>query len=162
MKRWLPFPLVSLLLLAMWLLLNQTLAAGQVLLGVALALGGALLLAQLEAPQGGVRRAAVIAELVGLIFADIVRSNIAVARIVLHPGARTRVSGFLSIPLMLRHPGGLAVLACIITVTPGTSWARYDRARNVLTIHVLDLVDEDAWVRIFKQRYEARLLEIFE
>jgi multicomponent K+:H+ antiporter subunit E len=62
----------------------------------------------------------------------------------------------------VRHPGGLAALACIITATPGTSWARYDAARNTLTIHVLDLVDEEAWVRLFKGRYERRLMEIFE
>jgi multicomponent K+:H+ antiporter subunit E len=85
-----------------------------------------------------------------------------VARIVLHRGTRNQTSGFLSMPLELRHPGGLAALACIITATPGTSWVRYDRAQNVLTIHVLDLIDEDAWIRTFKQRYERRLLEIFE
>ena len=49
-------------------------------------------------------------------------------------------------PLELRDPGALAALACIITATPGTSWVRYDRAASVLTMHVLDLVDEDAWV----------------
>ena len=54
------------------------------------------------------------------------------------------------------------MLACVITATPGTSWARYDAARNVLTIHVLDLVDEQAWIRQFKERYERRLMEIFE
>ena len=54
------------------------------------------------------------------------------------------------------------MVACIITATPGTSWVRYDRAAGVVTIHVLDLVDEQAWIRLFKQRYERRLLEIFE
>ena len=65
-------------------------------------------------------------------------------------------------PLELRHPGGLAVVACIITATPGTSWVRFDRAANVVTIHVLDLVDEQAWIRQFKQRYQRLLMEIFE
>ena len=50
----------------------------------------------------------------------------------------------------------------IITATPGTTWVRYDRAAGVVTIHVLDLVDEQAWIRLFKQRYERHLLEIFE
>jgi multicomponent K+:H+ antiporter subunit E len=106
-------------------------------------------------------RMAAIAQLLWLVFSDIVRSNIAVARIVLGLGARRRTAGFLSMPLELRHPGGLAVMACIVTATPGTSWARYDAERGILVIHVLDLVDEDAWIRIFKQRYERRLLEIF-
>jgi len=53
-------------------------------------------------------------------------------------------------------------MACIVTATPGTSWARYDAARNTVTIHVLDLVDEEEWIRTFKRRYERRLQEIFE
>ena len=38
MRRWLPFPLSWVLLLGLWLLLNQTLAAGHVVLGAFVAL----------------------------------------------------------------------------------------------------------------------------
>ena len=99
--------------------------------------------------------------LLGLVFADIVRSNLDVARIVLGLGRARRSAGFLALPLELRHPAGLAVIACIVTATPGTSWVRYDSAANVVTIHVLDLVDADDWIRSFKQRYERPLMEIF-
>jgi multicomponent K+:H+ antiporter subunit E len=162
MNRWLPYPLLSLALLATWLLLNQTLAAGQAILGGLIALSGGLALAALQAPRGRLRRPLAIVELAWLVLVDIVRSNIAVARIVLRPGHRRRTSGFLDIPLELRDPGGLAVLACIITSTPGTAWARYDSARGVLTMHILDLIDEQAWLRTIKDRYERRLREIFE
>jgi multicomponent K+:H+ antiporter subunit E len=161
MKRWLPYPILSLLLLAMWLVLNRTLAPGHVLLGAALALGGGRILAALQAPGRARRRAVAAAQIFWLALVDIVRSNLAVARIVLHGGGRKRTAGFLTLPLEVRDPSALAVLACIITATPGTSWARYDSARNALTIHVLDLVHEAAWVRLFKDRYERRLLEIF-
>ncbi|HEY7663404.1 MAG TPA: Na+/H+ antiporter subunit E [Xanthobacteraceae bacterium] len=162
MRRWLPYPLLSAALATAWLLLNESLAAGHILLGLVFGLGGGLLLARLQAPRGRLRRPAAAVELVLLVLEDIVRSNIAVAGIVLSPATRQRVAGFLSMPLELRHPGGLAVLACIITATPGTSWARYDAARNIVTIHVLDLADEEEWIRTFKQRYERRLREIFE
>lgn len=162
MSRWLPYPLLSLSLLAMWLLLNRTLAPGQVLLGAALALGGALALAKLQAPEGRVRRVAAIGELAWLVLLDVVRSNLAVARLVLYRRARRRVAGFVQMPLAVRHPGALAVLACILTATPGTSWARFDRRRNVLTIHIFDLIDEAAWMERFQERYERRLMEIFE
>jgi multicomponent K+:H+ antiporter subunit E len=162
MKRWLSYPLLSAALLAMWLLLNRTLAPEHVLLGAALGLGGAWVLAGLQRPQGRVRRIAALAELAWLALADVVRSNIAVARLVLYRRSRRRVAGFIHMPVALRHPGALAVLACIITATPGASWARFDRARHVLTIHVFDLVDEREWMETFKNRYERRLLEIFE
>ena len=163
MKRWLPFPLLSAALLATWLVLNESVAPAHVLLGGLLALGGGRMLALLQPPAGRTRfRAAAIAALLWLVFVDIVRSNVAVVGVVLRSAGRGRVAGFLAMPLEVRHPGALAVLACIITATPGTSWARYDAARNVLTIHVLDLVDEQAWIGEFKQRYERRLKEIFE
>lgn len=150
-------------LTALWLVLNETLAPGHVLLGAAIALGGVAVYRRLQPDANRIRnRPGAALALFGLVFADIVRSNIAVARIVLGLGGSTRTAGFLSMPLELRHPGGLAVIACIITATPGTSWVRYDRAANVITIHVLDLVDEQAWVRLFKERYERHLLEIFE
>lgn len=31
-----------------------------------------------------------------------------------------------------------------------------------MLLHVLDLIDEDEWRRIIKERYEKRLMEIFE
>lgn len=163
MRRAFPFPLYSLALFGMWLVLNGSASPAHLGLGAAFGFAGGLLLARLQAPRGRVRRrASTVLVLLWLTFVDIVRSNIAVARIALNPGIRGRTAGFLELPLELRHPGGLAVLACIITATPGTSWARYDASRNTLTIHVLDLIDEQAWVRQFKERYERRLMEIFE
>lgn len=162
MTRLMPYPLFSLGLAATWLLVNVTAAPAHVVLGLVLGLLGGLILARLQPPDGRVRlRAAALVGLLWLFFLDIVRSNFAVLRIVFHPRIRGRTSGFLSLPLELRHPGGLAILACIITATPGTSWARYDAAKNVLTIHVLDLIDEQAWIAQFKDRYERRLMEIF-
>lgn len=162
MKRWLPFPLFSVALLAVWLVLNESVAPAHLLVGGVLGLGGGQLLALLQRPTGRTRvRASALAALVWLVFLDIVQSNLAVLRIVLSPRG-SRVAGFLAMPLEVRHPGALAVLACIITATPGTSWARYDAASNVVIIHVLDLVDEAAWIRQFKERYEHRLKEIFE
>jgi multicomponent K+:H+ antiporter subunit E len=107
------------------------------------------------------KRVRIAAELLWLVFADIVQSNVNVARIVLGLRRKPRSAGFLRIPLELRRPGGLAVLACIVTATPGTSWARYDRAGSVLTLHMLDLVEGEQWSHNFKQRYERRLMEIF-
>jgi multicomponent K+:H+ antiporter subunit E len=169
MKRWLPFPLLWLSLVALWLLLNQSVWLGHILLGSVFALVACLAFRRLRMPQtrarravGAARRLVVAAELTAHVAMDIVRSNIAVARIVLHPGTRKQTAGFLEIPLTLRDPGGLAVLACIITATPGTAWARYDAHRSILTMHILDLIDEAAWIDTVKGRYERRLLEIFE
>lgn len=162
MTRFLPFPLMALALFAMWLLLVQSLGPGQLILGALLAVGGAWTLTALEPPSIRVRRPGAILELSLLVLADIVRSNIAVARIILGPRSQNETSGVMQIPLELRAPYGLAALAIIITSTPGTLWVNFDPASGLLTIHVLDLIDEEAWVETIKQRYERRLMEIFE
>jgi multicomponent K+:H+ antiporter subunit E len=162
MNRLLPFPIASAGTLALWLLLNQTLSLGHFLLGAGLALVGGWSLALLEAPKPHPRRLRAIIRLVAFVLADIVRSNIAVARIILSLERRRWTSGFVEIPLELREPYGLATLACIITSTPGTLWVDFDAASGALTIHVLDLVDKTQWVRTIKGRYERPLLDIFE
>lgn len=163
MKRWLPFPMLSACLLTMWLLLNQSLAAGHVLLGTALALSGPWAMQRLLPQRSRARRPGAILRLFFIVLGDIIRSNAAVAWIILTPGLRpNRTSRFVSLPLALRHPYGLAVLACIITSTPGTLWVGFDSATGIVTVHILDLIDENAWFDIIKRRYERLLLEIFE
>ena len=161
MTRLVPFPIVSAGLLVFWLMLNQTLSLGHILLGGAVALIGGWALAALQPPKARPRRLVAIFRLAALVIADIVRSNIAVARIILGLGRKRWTSGFVEIPLELRDPYGLAALACIITSTPGTLWVDFNETSGTLTIHVLDLVDKAEWVRIIKGRYERLLLEIF-
>jgi len=161
MKSVLPYPLVSASLLLLWVLLNQSLSPGQLVIGCVVAIAGGLILTRLQLPKVRIRRPGVALRLAGLVIADIVRSNIAVGRIILGIGAGQRTSGFVHISLDLRDPFGLACLAGIITATPGTLWVNFDGSEGVLTMHVLDLIDESAWVETIKGRYERHLLEIF-
>lgn len=160
MTRWLPYPLLALGLLTMWILMTG-LSVGQVLLGGAVALFATKAMAALQPSKPRLRRWDLIPRLFGIVAYDIARSNLAVARLILRPRSE-RVSGFIAIPLDLRDRTGLALLACIITSTPGTAWVEYDSARSVLLLHVFDLVDEDAWIKLIKHRYEYLLMEIFE
>jgi multicomponent K+:H+ antiporter subunit E len=149
-------------LVAMWLALNGTMAFADVVVGALVASAAVLAVARLVAAPRGMRRPQVAAALTAIVLADVVRSNVAVARVVLVPSSRGRRAGFVEVPLDVRRPAALATLACIVTATPGTAWAGYDSRANVLTIHVLDLVDGAEVVRSIKERYESRLMEIFE
>lgn len=160
MTRLLPHPLLALALFAMWLLLTQSFSPGQILLGVAVALLASRAFAALRPERPRIGSLAAAFKLAGIVVADIVRSNFAVAAIILVPG-KERVAGFVSLPLELTSRHGLALLALIITATPGTNWVAFDRGRGMLLVHVLDLVDEEEWIRLVKSRYEALLLEIF-
>lgn len=158
-KAWSILPLV---LFVMWLSLNGSASPGQIALGALFA--GLITLATpaLRPVRAWPRRPGVALRLLFLVLVDIIRSNIAVGAVILGASRRQPHIAFMKIPLEMRDPHGLAVLSMIVTACPGTVWAGYDRDKNVLTLHVLDLIDEATWVRTIKQRYETRLMEIFE
>ncbi|MEO7071719.1 MAG: Na+/H+ antiporter subunit E [Rhodanobacter sp.] len=160
-RRWLPYPLLSALLALIWLLLNQSLAIGTILLGMLLGFILAQAYGLLRPPKAHIRHYPLLGRLLLRVIADIVRSNFTVARLILRRDSHAR-SGFVAIPLTLTDHHGLAVLACIITSTPGTIWVSHDSKRNILLIHVLALVDGQAAIDSIKQRYERPLLEIFQ
>jgi multicomponent K+:H+ antiporter subunit E len=159
-RRLLPYPLLWLVLLGMWLVLNGTVAPGQVVLGAIIATLASWAVRRLEPPKPHLRRIGTIMQLVGLVIADVVNSNIAVIGLVLN-GRRPR-SAFITIPLELREPNALAILACIITATPGSAWVHYDSTLSEVTVHVLDTDDPAAWNATLKRNYERRLMEIFQ
>ncbi|MFD1747432.1 Na+/H+ antiporter subunit E [Rhizobium helianthi] len=156
----LPFPLLTLCLTFMWMLLNSF-TLGHLILGSIVAVVAGWSLASLRPEKPRLKKWYLLPRLFAIVFADIIRSNIAVARLVLAGKRRKATSGFLLLPLELQNPFALAILAVIVTSTPGSAWLEYDsRARTVL-IHVLDLIDQEEWIAMIKQRYEALLMEIF-
>lgn len=150
-------------LTGMWLLLEQSVSLGQLLLGLLLATLMTLGFAAVRPVHPRLRRPVAAVRLFGRVVVDILRSNLAVARIVLglagKGGAR---SGFVEVPLTVRDPHALATLAAIMTATPGTVWADLSPDDSVLTIHVLDLRDPEAMRDTIRNRYESLLREIFE
>lgn len=156
-------PVLVVVLTGLWLLLNESFSLAHIALGLALAMACAWAASTLRPLHARIRRLDTAVRLVIVVMKDIVLNNLHVARIVLGPSRpRTIRSGFVRIPLELRDPHGLAALAVIVTSTPGTVWAGLSSADDVLTLHVLDLVDEEAVIRLIKQRYEQPLRRIFE
>jgi len=162
MSRLVPYPLLTAGLVLMWLVLNRF-SVGHLLLGTAVAVAAGKSMSALQPAKPRIRRWDLVPRLIGIVLLDIVRSNLAVAVLILNGGRHgRRHSGFVEIPLALRDPTGLAILAVIVTSTPGTAWMEYDTRREVVWLHVFDLVAEDDWIGLIKGRYESLLLEIFE
>ncbi|MFH6786828.1 MULTISPECIES: Na+/H+ antiporter subunit E [Methylobacterium] len=161
MSRVLPYPVLSVALALTWLLLNAPPTPGSALLALAVGLAVPHAMRPLRPQSVRVRAPGALARLGVVVLADMVRSNIDVARIILGLRRGERRTGFVSIPLDLREPFGLTVLAVILTATPGTLWVQYDSDTGHLLLHVLDYTDGDEWVRRVKDRYERPLMEIF-
>jgi multicomponent K+:H+ antiporter subunit E len=153
-------PLVWLGLLSLWLLLNGSIAPGQIVLGIIVATLACWAALPLVPPKSRVRNPGTIVALLLAVVKDVIKSNIAVLKLVL--SGRAARSAFVDIPLELTDENGLAILACIVTATPGSAWIQHNASRNVVTIHILDTADEGAWAADFKRTYERRLVEILQ
>lgn len=161
MKRWLPAPLLSATLFAVWLLLNNTVDAAHLVLGALVAIVVPWFTERLRPERPRIRRPLVILRLGLVVLWDIVMSNIEVARRILGPEAAIR-SAFVWLPLDLTDPHAIVSLAGIITMTPGTLSAELSADRRHLLVHAFNVDDEAALIAQMKARYEAPLKDIFE
>lgn len=161
MSRIVPHPVLSLALVLLWLLLTRF-SLGHLVLGSAIAVLAGRVFARIEPQPPRIRSWRALLRLMGIVWVDIVRSNWAVARLMLTNGRHgARRSGFVLIPLRLRDPVPLALLALILTATPGTAWLEHDPEAGTLLLHVFDMIDQDEWAEVIRTRYESLLLEAF-
>lgn len=163
MRRLFPAPLLSLALLALWLLLNNaSLGLGQWLLGAFLGVLVPLLTQSLRPTPVRFRRPWVALRLFMQVGHDVIVWNWRVLRGTLAAGKRMPRGGFVVVPLDMRDPNGLAVLAAIMCVIPGTIWSELALDRSALLVHMFDMDDVEAEIALIKRRYERPLMEIFE
>ena len=160
-SRWLPSPLLSLALLLLWLMLNQTLQPAHLLFGSILAIAAPLLTARLRPFKARISKPAAILRLFSWALLEVIRSCFNVSRIILFRKTDNLNSQFIKVPLDLHDPTGLAVLSCLINCTPGTVWVEILQDTHELSLHVFDLHDEAWWIDTIKQRYESPLMAIF-
>jgi multicomponent K+:H+ antiporter subunit E len=162
MRRLFPHPLLTVLLVVVWMLLLNSLSLGGLVLGLALGTVIPLLTAAWWPDRPKLRSLRAALGYVGIVLWDVVVANVAVARIVLFKPNREMKPAYITIPLDLRQPEAITLLAGTITMTPGTVTAELSADGGALLVHALDAPDPDAVRDEIKSRYEARIKEIFE
>ncbi|MDQ2075365.1 Na+/H+ antiporter subunit E [Marinimicrobium sp. ABcell2] len=159
-RRLLPQPLVSLVLVAVWLILNQSIEPGPIL--VALLLGWFLPWATQTfwLFPVKIRNWWLLVRYAFTVLWDITLSNIVIVPLLLGPTKKLQPA-FFELPLDIDNPIAITVLANTVTLTPGTVSADIALDRSCLLIHGLHVPDIDAAIAHIKQRYEQPLREIF-
>lgn len=162
MRRLFPAPLLSLALVALWLLLNNSLGLGHWLLAFLLGWLVPWLTHSLRPTPVRFSHPLVALRLFFRVGCDVMVWNWRVFLGTLAPTSQVPQGGFVVVPLDLRDPNGLAVLAAIMCVIPGTIWSELALDRSALLVHMFDMEDAQAEINLIKQRYERPLMEIFE
>ena len=170
--RWLPTPFRSLFLFMVWLLLNNSVSVGHLVLATIFAIFIPLLSFSLREPQPLILRPGLALKQLLIVLYDIIVANLQVALLILGPSKNLRPA-FIKVPIDLTHDMPITILASSVSLTPGTVSAEVypiaeslpegeEPTQRYLLIHVLDLKDEEALIKQITQRYEAPLKEIFQ
>lgn len=168
-KTLLPTPARSVLLFAVWIVLNNSVAPVHLLAGLVLAVLIPRLTVSFSDPQPQVRRWSLAFGYIGTVLLDIVVANLQVIKLVLGPNKNLQ-PGFVLVPLAITDALPLTILAGTVSLTPGTVSAEIlpyqldatSSPPRYLLLHVLDLQDEAQLIASIKQRYEQPLKEIFQ
>jgi len=159
--RLLPHPLLTPILAAVWLLLNNSFAPGHILLGALLGWLIPLFTLRFWPEAIRIRHPWVLLRFIAVVLHDIVTANFAVAWRILHRPEHLQPA-FIELPLELESELAISFLANTICLTPGTVSAQLSQDRRTLLVHALDAPDPAAILADIKSRYEAPLKEVFE
>lgn len=159
--RLLPHPILTPLLALVWLLLNNSLGPGHIVLGLLLGWAIPVFTLRFWPERVQIHRPLTLLRFIALVLTDIVVANLSVARLILGRPTRLRPA-FVSVPLELSSELAISLLANTICLTPGTVSARLAPDQRTLLVHGLHVPDAAALVATIKRRYEAPLKEIFE
>lgn len=161
-RRIFPHPYLSALLTLIWLLLVNRFSWNSLVFAIILSIAIPALTEPYWPDRAKLRHPLKILAYVLLVIWDIVKANIQVALIVLFKPNRKLQPAWITIPLELRSPEAIAVLAGTITLTPGTVSSDLSQDGHALLVHCLHAPDPKSVILDIKSRYETRLKEIFE
>lgn len=161
MRNWLPHPILTPSLAIVWLLLNNSLEPGQILLGLLLGWAIPRFTLAFWPERVRIHSTAQLLRFAAVFLYDVLVANLAVARLIL-AGPRALRPAFVVVPLDLSNDLALSLLANTICLTPGTVSARLSADRRRLLVHALDCGDPAELVATVKTRFEAPLKAIFE
>lgn len=149
---------VALLTLA-WIALTGDTSPADALFGFGVSWLSLAFVGQRPSSGFGWRRLPAATRLALFFLWELVVANLKVAAVVLRPGRLLR-PGIVAVPLDVTTDVQIALLANLITLTPGTLSVDVSSDRRVLYVHFLQIDDPEAARREVKDGFERRVLEV--
>jgi multicomponent K+:H+ antiporter subunit E len=159
-SKMLPHPILSLTLWAFWLLLNNTMGAGHIVLGFFLAIIIPLFTAGFWPEKVRIKAPLTLLKFLALVLWDILVANLMVAKLVLGRNDSLKPA-FFHIELDIENSLGISFLSNTISLTPGTVSCDLTADGSCLLVHALHADNISELVEHIKLRYEAPLIKVF-
>ncbi|MDP2801540.1 MAG: Na+/H+ antiporter subunit E [Phreatobacter sp.] len=159
--RYLPQPILTLVIAGVWMALANDISLGNAVLGLILGVLIPLVTQAYWPDRPRFKNPWRIVDFTLVVLWDIVLSNIQVAQLILFRRGDSLRSQFVRVPLALTNAEAITILAGTITMTPGTISADLSADGTSILVHCLETDDPEGTVNAIKERYERRLMEIF-
>jgi multicomponent K+:H+ antiporter subunit E len=160
-NKWIPHPLLTGVLIVVWMFLLNQFTLGGFLLGAVLGIIIPRITSHFWPERPRITAYGKAVYFVGLVAWDIVLANMAVAKLILFVPNKKLRTHWIAVPLDIQSPEGITTLAGVITLTPGTVSSDLSDDGRTLLVHCLDTVDVEQSIAHIKSRYEQKLMEIF-
>ncbi|MDP2261496.1 MAG: Na+/H+ antiporter subunit E [Caulobacter sp.] len=160
-RRILPHPALSAMLVVVWMLLVNELTFGALFLALVFGILTPLITSRFWPDRPKVRFGPAMIGYFSIVLFDVIVANFQVAWLILSRRNRDLRAQWLVIPLELRSPEAITALAGTISLTPGTVSCDISACGRALLVHAIDAADPEAEIARIKSRYEARLLKVF-
>lgn len=157
-----PHPLLTVFLTLVWLMLVNRFSWNSVIFGFFLGMLIPYFIRAYWPHTPKMRAPLMMVEYVLITLLDIVRANLTVTYLILFRRADSLQPAWIAVPLELRTPEAITVLAGTITLTPGTVTCDVSDGGHNLLVHCLHAPEPGEVLDEIKNRYERRLKEIFE
>ncbi|MGD8487172.1 MAG: Na+/H+ antiporter subunit E [Chloroflexota bacterium] len=149
----------NLVLALVWMAMTGHFDVANLVLGFTFGYVVLLLLQRVIGPSRYFTKSFVLVRFTLFYVLEVIRSNVRVAIDVVTPASRAH-PGIVAVPLEARTDTEIAVLANLITMTPGSLAVDVADDRSVIFVHSMFAEDPDALVAFVKDDLERRVLEL--
>lgn len=152
--------LVNLILMLSWGAMTGSFSELNLLFGFVLGVFAIWLIREQAGTSGYFGRLIRMASLLLLFLKELVMSAVRVAILVLSPKMNMK-PGIFAFPLTVDRDFEIALLANMITLTPGTLSVDVSEDRKYLYVHAVDCSDIEAGKEAIRNGFERKILEAF-
>lgn len=161
LQRYLPHPLLTMVLVVLWMALLNSFTAGGLLVGIVLGTIIPIYTAHFWPDRPVIRKPWLVLNLLAILIMEILVANFQVAYRILFRSADELQMRWIKVPLDVTNPEALSVLMSTLTLSPGTVAVDLSADGHSMLMYCLDLQDEEELIHTIKNRYERRIKAIF-
>ena len=161
LKKLFPHPILTAVLIIIWLLLNNDFSMGHIVLGTILGVILPIFTSSFWPDRICMHKPWLFTKFLGVVLYDIITANLLVARWVVGSNQHLKPA-FMELEVQVTSPLAISILASTISLTPGTVSCSLSEDKRRLLIHSLHVDNIEEALKTMHERYQKPLLEVLK